>query len=444
MIFKYGYESDIKTTEEYTCSSILVENNIDSLDISESMFSFESILNDSFHLLTYVGTEDASSNNPWYKKAWKWVKDMLTKLWGYVLSAWKWIKKNIFRIKDNVQDGTTVSKVIEESTEKLKEVSESSESSSNDTNTTTNEKKEETISIEKATEVVKPVVEKHMQKTDDKEVEKIAENVVKAVTTPSTSNPAEVVVIPPKESTLKLVMVTFNSTIIERISPNNSVGSLIQSSVLYTTKSMTSSEIVDLVEAFKTLTVIIYGEDKGITDAYSALEEGQVDHVSGSPYVMKLFEELMKQIDRKVSSEVTNVDEIFLVREEFLFTLYDGKITDKSISKLDAIKKKGLNLIKGIVRFMSSIEEKLKDVQNKLSKLKDDEFIERFRGRNKELSEEEVLKASKELVDIYKNIGKYSTNIVKNYLKIFKSKNLNLDTLQTTRQAVADRGYSGW
>lgn len=444
MIFKYGYESNINDVEEYDYSSLLVQNNIDSLDISENMSSFESVLYDSFYLSTYIGTEDASSNNSWYKKAWKWIKDMFTKLWGYVLSAWKWIKKNVFRIKDSVQDGSTASKVIEESTEKLKEASKPSEDSPNTTNDTVDKKKEETITIEKATEIVKPVVEKHMQKTDDKEVEEVAKNVVEAITTPSTNNPAEVLVTPPKESTLKLVMTTFNSSIIERISPDNSAGTLIQQSVLYTNKNMTSYEIADLIEAFRVLTTIIYGEDKGIKDAYIALDEGQVNHEASSPYVMKLFEELMRQIDRKVSSEVTNVDEIFLVREEFVFTLYDGKITAKSISKLDDIKKKGLGLIKAIIRFMSSIEEKLKDVQNKLNKLKDDEFIERFRGRNKELSEEEVLKASKELVDIYKNIGKYSTNIVKNYLKIFKSKNLNLNKLQTTRQEVADRGYSGW
>ena len=446
MIFKYGYESEIVNEDKCVYTNVLVEDNIDSLDISENMFFFESILHDPLKSVLNIGIESNSSETKeaWYKRLWKWIKDMLTKLWGYVLSAWKWIKKNIFRIKDNVQDGSTASKIVEESSEKLKEASKPSGDSPSDTNTAASEKKEETISVEKATEIVKPVVEKHMQKTDDKEIEKIAENVVKVVTTPSTDNPTEVVVTPPKESTLKLGMITFNSNMINRISTDNSVGSLIQSSVLYTTKSMTSSEIADLVEAFRVLTVIIYGEDKGITDSYNALTEGQVDHTSGSPYVMKLFEELIKQIDKKVSSEVTNVDEIFLVREEFTFTLYDGKITGKSISKLDDIKKKGLNLIKGVVRFMSSIEEKLKDVQNKLSKLKDDEFIERFRGRSKELSEEEVLKASKELADIYRNIGKHSTNIVKNYLKIFKSKNLNLHKLQNTQQAVSDRGYSGW
>ena len=104
MKFKFSNEpipqNEIKIS---TGIESIIDSNIEALELQDYKSAFESCMIDTF--LIQKGMEADEENKPevsetkeaWYKRLWKWIKDMFTKLGSYLVAGFKWLKRLFFK-----------------------------------------------------------------------------------------------------------------------------------------------------------------------------------------------------------------------------------------------------------------------------------------------------------------------------------------------------------
>lgn len=103
---KFKYSTGLIPQNEIKISSgieSIIDSNIEALELQDYKSAFESCMIDTF--LIQKGMEADEENKPevsetkeaWYKRLWKWIKDMFTKLGSYLVAGFKWLKRLFFK-----------------------------------------------------------------------------------------------------------------------------------------------------------------------------------------------------------------------------------------------------------------------------------------------------------------------------------------------------------
>lgn len=167
MKFKYDYNTIPSSVVKITVGlESLNYNTLSYFELSELAYDIRSSIID-FNF-TAFGTEadesSSNSNDPWYKKMWKFIKDLFLKIIGFIKSGFKWIKKKIFGEKEEVKKQSEETKeLIEALSKAIKENEEL-------------KKKYETNTMEYmngVTEVINKILSDHKKVMQDKSQEDI-------------------------------------------------------------------------------------------------------------------------------------------------------------------------------------------------------------------------------------------------------------------------------
>ena len=167
MKFKYDYNMIPSSAVKITVGLESLNHNTPSyFELSELAYDIRSSIID-FNF-TAFGTEadenSSNSNDPWYKKMWKFIKDLFLKIIGFIKSGFKWIKKKIFGEKEEVKKQSEETKeLIEALSKAIKENEEL-------------KKKYETNTMEYmngVTEVINKILSDHKKVMQDKSQEDI-------------------------------------------------------------------------------------------------------------------------------------------------------------------------------------------------------------------------------------------------------------------------------
>lgn len=121
MKFKYDYNMIPSSTLKITAGLESLNHNTPSyFELSELAYDIRSSIID-FNF-TAFGTEaeesSSNSNDPWYKKMWKFIKDLFLKIIGFIKSGFKWIKKKIFGEKEEIKKQSEETKELVEALSK--------------------------------------------------------------------------------------------------------------------------------------------------------------------------------------------------------------------------------------------------------------------------------------------------------------------------------------
>jgi len=121
---KFKYENRLIPKPEVkfeTGIEALINDNLYSIDMFEASSDIKYNLFDStFSIFGTEADENKSDpNDPWYKKVWKFIKDLFLKIIGYIKAGFKWIKKKIFGEKEEIKKQSEVAKELIKELNKL-------------------------------------------------------------------------------------------------------------------------------------------------------------------------------------------------------------------------------------------------------------------------------------------------------------------------------------
>ena len=103
MKFKYSTElipqNEIKVS---TGIESIIDSNIEALELQDYKSAFESCMIDTFLIQKGMEADEdkpevSETKEAWYKRLWKWIKDMFTKLGSYLVAGFKWLKRLFFK-----------------------------------------------------------------------------------------------------------------------------------------------------------------------------------------------------------------------------------------------------------------------------------------------------------------------------------------------------------
>lgn len=174
---KFKYENKLIPKPEIkfeTGIESLINDTLYSIDMFEASSDIKYNLFDStFSIFGTEADENKSDpNDPWYKKVWKFIKDLFLKIIGYIKAGFKWIKKKIFGEKEEVKKQTEETKeLIDALSKAIKENEELKKKYESDTMEYMNE----------VTEVINKILSDHKKVMQDKSQEDIAKIVKEMV-----------------------------------------------------------------------------------------------------------------------------------------------------------------------------------------------------------------------------------------------------------------------
>ena len=104
MKFKFSSES-IPQNEIKMSTGIesIIDSNIEALELQDYKFAFESCMIDTFVFAKGMEADEddkpevSETKEAWYKRLWKWIKDMFTKLGSYLVAGFRWLKRLFFK-----------------------------------------------------------------------------------------------------------------------------------------------------------------------------------------------------------------------------------------------------------------------------------------------------------------------------------------------------------
>ena len=103
MKFKYSTrlipQNEIKIS---TGIESIIDSNIEALELQDYKSAFESCMIDTFLIQKGMEADEdkpevSETKEAWYKRLWKWIKDMFTKLGSYLVAGFKWLKRLFFK-----------------------------------------------------------------------------------------------------------------------------------------------------------------------------------------------------------------------------------------------------------------------------------------------------------------------------------------------------------
>lgn len=390
MKFKYDYNMIPSSSVNITAGLESINHNTPSyFELSELAYDIRSSMID-FNF-TAFGTEsdEGNSNDPWYKKMWKFIKDLFLKIIGFIKSGFKWIKKKIFGEKEEIKKQSEVARELIKELNKLI-----------DENKELKKKYEENTAeyIEEITEMCAKLIKGNKKIAEGKSDEELAKIMTEVMG-----------VIKNELSEFTITAWILNEDVSSRVNPRTNALAKEIPHVDNMKKPVTNILITaTLIEGMLKL---FYGEDQELRNLYESVK-GADENYDDLNKVL----EYVKAIENKTSKYATdkNAEDLLVELKVVIKIGPDGKFNEDELKELDKVTAKTEDGIDGIVGFLDNQNYNIEHVESSINVL--DQFNDISTLDN---DYENKMKVHKERISIMRECLKHLSNASMDMMKIF-------------------------
>lgn len=390
MKFKYDYNMIPSSSVNITAGLESLNHSTPSyFELSELAYDIRSSMID-FNF-TAFGTEsdEGNSNDPWYKKMWKFIKDLFLKIIGFIKSGFKWIKKKIFGEKEEVKKQSEVARELIKELNKLI-----------DENKELKKKYEVNTAeyIEEITEMCAKLIKGNKKIAEGKSDEELAKIMTEVMG-----------VIKNELSEFTITAWILNEDVSSRVNPRTKALSKEIPHVDNMKKPVTNIMITaTLIEGMLKL---FYGEDQELRNLYESVK-GADENYDDLNKVL----EYVKAIENKTSKYATdkNAEDLLVELKVVIKMGPDGKFNEDELKELDKVTAKTEDGIDGIVGFLDNQNYNIEHVESSINVL--DQFNDISTLDN---DYENKMKIHKERISIMRECLKHLSNASMDMMKIF-------------------------
>ena len=392
MKFKYDYNMIPSSAVKITVGLESLNHNTPSyFELSELAYDIRSSIID-FNF-TAFGTEadesSSNSNDPWYKKMWKFIKDLFLKIIGFIKSGFKWIKRKIFGEKEEVKKQSEVARELIKELNKLI-----------DENKELKKKYEVNTAeyIEEITEMCAKLIKGNKKIAEGKSDEELAKIMTEVMG-----------VIKNELSEFTITAWILNEDVSSRVNPRTNALAKEIPHVHNMKKPVTNIMITaTLIEGMLKL---FYGEDQELRNLYESVK-GADENYDDLNKVL----EYAKAIETKTSKYATdkNAEDLLVELKVVVKMGPDGKFNEDELKELDKVTAKTEDGIDGIVGLLDNQNYNIEHVESSINVL--DQFNNISTLDN---DYENKIKVHKERISIMRECLKHLSNASMDMMKIF-------------------------
>ena len=392
MKFKYDYNMIPSSAVKITVGLESLNHNTPSyFELSELAYDIRSSIID-FNF-TAFGTEadesSSNSNDPWYKKMWKFIKDLFLKIIGFIKSGFKWIKRKIFGEKEEVKKQSEVARELIKELNKLI-----------DENKELKKKYEVNTAeyIEEITEMCAKLIKGNKKIAEGKSDEELAKIMTEVMG-----------VIKNELSEFTITAWILNEDVSSRVNPRTNALAKEIPHVDNMKKPVTNIMITaTLIEGMLKL---FYGEDQELRNLYESVK-GADENYDDLNKVL----EYAKAIETKTSKYATdkNAEDLLVELKVVVKMGPDGKFNEDELKELDKVTAKTEDGIDGIVGLLDNQNYNIEHVESSINVL--DQFNNISTLDN---DYENKIKVHKERISIMRECLKHLSNASMDMMKIF-------------------------
>ena len=398
MKFKYENKLIPKPDVKFeTGIEALINDNLYSIDMSETSSDIKYSLFDS--VFSIFGTEadenKSDPNDPWYKKVWKFIKDLFLKIIGYIKAGFKWIKKKIFGEKEEIKKQSEVARELIKELNKL--IDENKEL----------KKKYETNTaeyIEELTNECAKLIKSNKKISEGKTDEELAKIM------------AEVMgVIKNNLSEFTITAWILNEDVSSRV--NYRTKKLANEIPHVDNSKKPVANIIITTSLISAMLKLFYGEDTDISNLYDGVK--YADEESDLNKVL----EYVKAVSGRVSKYVVdkNAEELLVELKVVVKIGPDGKFNESELKEFDRVSASTEDAIDGIMGFFDNLDYNVKHVESAIN------MTDEFNGISTlDTDYESKIKIHKDRISVMRECLKYlsdaSMGIMKIFNKSFRSK----------------------
>lgn len=390
MKFKYDYNMIPSSTVKITAGLESLNYNTPSyFELSELAYDIRSSIID-FNF-TAFGTEadEGNSNDPWYKKMWKFIKDLFLKIIGFIKSGFKWIKKKIFGEKEEVKKQSEVARELIKELNKLI-----------DENKELKKKYEVNTAeyIEEITEMCAKLIKGNKKIAEGKSDEELAKIMTEVMG-----------VIKNELSEFTITAWILNEDVSSRVNPRTNALAKEIPHVDNMKKPVTN--IIITATLIEGMLRLFYGEDQELRNLYESVK-GADENYDDLNKVL----EYVKAIESKTSKYATdkNAEDLLVELKVVVKMGPDGKFNEDELKELDKVTAKTEDGINGIVGFLDNQNYNIEHVESSINTLDEFSGISKLDG-----DYESKMKVHKERISIMRECLKYLSNSSMDMMKIF-------------------------
>lgn len=392
MKFKYDYNMIPSSSVNITAGLESINHNTPSyFELSELAYDIRSSIID-FNF-TAFGTEadesSSNSNDPWYKKMWKFIKDLFLKIIGFIKSGFKWIKKKIFGEKEEVKKQSEVARELIKELNKLI-----------DENKELKKKYEVNTAeyIEEITEMCAKLIKGNKKIAEGKSDEELAKIMTEVMG-----------VIKNELSEFTITAWILNEDVSSRVNPRTNALAKEIPHVDNMKKPVTN--IVLTATLISGMLKLFYGEDQELRNLYESVKDAGEDYDDLNKVL-----EYVKAIETKTSKYATdkNAEDLLVELKVVVKMGPDGKFNEDELKELDKVTAKTEDGIDGIVGFLDNQNYNIEHVESSINVL--DKFNDISSLDN---DYENKMKVHKERISIMRECLKHLSNASMDMMKIF-------------------------
>lgn len=392
MKFKYDYSMIPASTIKITAGLESLNYNTPSyLELSELAYDIRSSIID-FNF-TAFGTEadesSSNSNDPWYKKMWKFIKDLFLKIIGFIKSGFKWIKKKIFGEKEEIKKQSEVARELIKELNKLI-----------DENKELKKKYEVNTAeyIEEITEMCAKLIKGNKKIADGKSDEELAKIMTEVMG-----------VIKNNLSEFTITAWILNEDVSSRVNARTRILAKEIPHVDNMKKPVTN--IIITASLIEGMLKLFYGEDQQLDTLYRSVKDADENYDDLNKVL-----EYVKVIETKTSKYATdkNAEDLLVELKVVVKMGPDGKFNEDELKELDKVTAKTEDGIDGIVGFLNNQDYNIKHVESSIN------VLDEFSGVSKlDNDYENKMKVHKERISIMRECLKHLSNASMDMMKIF-------------------------
>lgn len=390
MKFKYDYNMIPSSSVNITAGLESLNHSTPSyFELSELAYDIRSSMID-FNF-TAFGTEsdEGNSNDPWYKKMWKFIKDLFLKIIGFIKSGFKWIKKKIFGEKEEVKKQSEVARELIKELNKLI-----------DENKELKKKYEVNTAeyIEEITEMCAKLIKGNKKIAEGKSDEELAKIMTEVMG-----------VIKNELSEFTITAWILNEDVSSRVNARTKALSKEIPHVDNMKKPVTN--IMITATLIEEMLKLFYGEDQELRNLYESVK-GADENYDDLNKVL----EYVKAIENKTSKYATdkNAEDLLVELKVVIKMGPDGKFNEDELKELDKVTAKTEDGIDGIVGFLDNQNYNIEHVESSINVL--DKFNDISSLDN---DYENKMKVHKERISIMRECLKHLSNASMDMMKIF-------------------------
>ena len=391
---KFKYENKLIPKPEIkfeTGIEALINDNLYSIDMSEMSSDIKYNLFDSTFSIFGTETDENKSdqNDPWYKKVWKFIKDLFLKIIGYIKAGFKWIKKKIFGEKEEIKKQSEVARELIKELNKLI-----------DENKELKKKYEVNTAeyIEEITEMCAKLIKGNKKISEGKSDEELAKIM------------AEVMgVIKNELSEFTITAWILNEDVSSRVNPRTNMLAKEIPHVDNMSKPITN--IIITASLIEGMLKLFYGEDQELRTLYESVKDANEDYDDLNKVLA-----YVRAIENKTSkySIDKNAEELLVELKVVVKIGPDGKFNEDELKELDKVTAKTEDGIDGIVGFLNNQDYNIQHVESSINVL--DEFSGISRLDN---DYENKMRVHKERISVMRECLKHLSNASMDMMKIF-------------------------